>query len=142
MNSKKVSEILDVSIDTLRYYEKIGAIPPVSRDKNGYRNYKTEDLNWIYLAKNLRSAGLSIEELVDFVSLAQVSDQIDVAPAQKEILRHSLETVEEKIQNLKQIKKLVTYKIESFDEHLSQFKKGNLSELYEDKLWEKDFKNK
>ncbi|WP_081478599.1 MerR family DNA-binding transcriptional regulator [Pediococcus claussenii] len=43
MKSSEVSKLLNISIDTLRYYEKIGIIPTVSRDKNGYRDYQTTD---------------------------------------------------------------------------------------------------
>ncbi len=40
---------MNISQDTLRYYEKVGVIPPVNRDENGYRIYNDSDLNWIYL---------------------------------------------------------------------------------------------
>ncbi len=61
MNIKKAAEMFDLSVDTLRYYERVGVIPPVQRNESGYRVYTTNDLNWIYLAKHLRNAGLSIE---------------------------------------------------------------------------------
>lgn len=48
LKSKEVVEMFDLSIDTLRYYERVGVIPPVGRDKNGYRNYTKGDLNWIF----------------------------------------------------------------------------------------------
>lgn len=51
MNIKKAAELFDLSVDTLRYYERIGVIPPVKRNESGYREYTTADLNWIYLAK-------------------------------------------------------------------------------------------
>lgn len=51
MNTKEVVEFMGLSQDTLRYYEKVGAIPTVERNQNGYRDYRTNDLNWIYLVK-------------------------------------------------------------------------------------------
>ena len=51
MNTKEVVEFMGLSQDTLRYYEKVGAIPLVERNQNGYRDYRTNDLNWIYLVK-------------------------------------------------------------------------------------------
>ena len=71
LKSKKVAEMFDLSIDTLRYYERVGVIPPINRDENGYRNYTKGDLNWIFLAKSLRRAGLSVESLIEFATLAQ-----------------------------------------------------------------------
>ena len=59
MNSKQVSEMFNLSIDTLRYYEKVGVIPAVTRNKQGYRDYQTSDLNWIFLVKTLRKAGMT-----------------------------------------------------------------------------------
>ncbi|OUZ37246.1 MerR family transcriptional regulator [Enterococcus sp. 8E11_MSG4843] len=53
MNIKKVAEMFDLSVDTRRYYERVGVVPPVHRNESGYRDYTTNDLNWTYLAKNL-----------------------------------------------------------------------------------------
>ena len=71
---KKAAEMFDLSVDTLSYYERVGVIPPVHRHEGGYRDYTTNDLNWIYLAKNLRNAGLSIESLIDFAQLVQLRE--------------------------------------------------------------------
>ncbi len=43
MNIKQVSEEKGISADTLRYYERIGLIPPVNRTKGGIRDYTEED---------------------------------------------------------------------------------------------------
>ncbi len=51
INIKKTADMFDFSVDTLRYYERVGVIPPVSCNESGYRAYITNDLNWIYLAK-------------------------------------------------------------------------------------------
>ncbi|AVC42346.1 transcriptional regulator, MerR family [Enterococcus casseliflavus 14-MB-W-14] len=74
MNIKKAAEVFELSVDTLRYYEHVGVIPPVHRNESGYRDYTTNDLNWIYLAKNLRNAGFSIKSLIDFAQLAQLRE--------------------------------------------------------------------
>ncbi|WP_413538800.1 MerR family transcriptional regulator [Enterococcus malodoratus] len=68
MNIKEVSEKYDLTPDTLRYYERIGVIPPITRDKNGYRDFSETDLNWVYFAKVLRNAGVSVEGLITLVS--------------------------------------------------------------------------
>lgn len=83
MNIKKAAEMFDLSTDTLRYYERVGVIPPVNRNESGYRDYQIRDLNWIYLAKNLRLAGLSIESMIEFAQLSQLRGLQDVDEAQK-----------------------------------------------------------
>ena len=63
MTIKEVSEKYQITQDTLRYYERIGMIPPPggSSTSGGIRNYGEADLGWIELALCMRNAGLPIE---------------------------------------------------------------------------------
>ena len=63
MTIKEVSEKFKISQDTLRYYERIGLIPPVSRTASGIRNYQESDLGWVEHAVCMRSAGVPIEAI-------------------------------------------------------------------------------
>ena len=47
MTIAQVSEKYNISADTLRYYEKIGLIPPVRRTPGGIRDYSSEDCGWV-----------------------------------------------------------------------------------------------
>nr|WP_252898425.1 MerR family transcriptional regulator [Apilactobacillus ozensis] len=67
MNINGVSNKFDVSKDTLRYWERIGLLPHISRNESGYRDYSELDMNWVFYIKVLRKAGMSIELLIDFV---------------------------------------------------------------------------
>lgn len=134
MNTKEVSTLLDLPIDTIRYYEKEGAIPPVKRDKNNYRVYGRQDLNWLFLVKSLRGAGLSIQSIIEFSKCAQAPT--DQSEQQKLILTQQLEEVNDKIHKITSAKELLEYKIETFDEHLAQFKSGELNETNVEALWE------
>lgn len=86
MKTKEVVALKNISQDTLRYYEKVGVVPPVNRDENGYRIYNDSDLNWIYLVKNVRNAGVSIESLIEFCRLAQFPKNENIQTQQKQIL--------------------------------------------------------
>lgn len=44
MTIKEVSEKYGISQDTLRYYERVGMIPPVTRTASGIRDYQEEDI--------------------------------------------------------------------------------------------------
>ncbi|MFS7001460.1 MerR family transcriptional regulator [Carnobacterium maltaromaticum] len=138
MNSKEVSELFNLSIDTLRYYEKAGVIPPVTRSENGYRDYQIRDLNWIYLAKTLRKAGMSIDSLQEFAHLAQLHDGANenVEIKQKQILIDQLEAVDEKLEDMQQARDLLAYKVKTYDDHIAKFKNGELLEKNSEKLWE------
>ncbi|MER2295291.1 MAG: MerR family transcriptional regulator [Desemzia incerta] len=133
MNIKSVAEMFELSIDTLRYYERVGVIPPVKRDKNGYRNYTTMDLNWVFLAKSLRKAGLSIESMIEFATLAQSPG--DVSRAQKEILHHQLQEIEKRIEEMEQTRELLIHKIATYDDHVAQFQAGPVEEKDIEQLW-------
>ncbi|MCB5953365.1 MerR family transcriptional regulator [Enterococcus sp. BWT-B8] len=136
MNSKQAAEMFDLTVDTLRYYERVGVIPPVERDKNGYRIYTKRDLNWIFLVKSLRNAGLSIESLIEFATLAQMEGEKRLA--QKQILKDQLKELDQKIKEMNQVRNLLQYKIDTYDEHIAQFKAGKFSDDEIEELWNID----
>ncbi|MDF2909059.1 MAG: adhR, partial [Herbinix sp.] len=71
MTIAEVSKKYDLSADTLRYYERIGLLPTVNKNSSGNRDYTEEDCRWVQFIKCMRSAGLSIEILIEYVSLFQ-----------------------------------------------------------------------
>lgn len=74
MTIAEVCERFGLSQDTLRYYEKIRLIPTVQRKASGIRNYTEEDCKWIEFIKCMRSAGLTIEFLSEYVKLFKEGD--------------------------------------------------------------------
>ena len=74
MTIAEVSKKLELSADTLRYYERIGLIPPVPRNKSGIRDYDENSIGWINFIKCMRKAGLPIEILIEYVTLYQLGD--------------------------------------------------------------------
>lgn len=74
MTIKEVSEKYGVSQDTLRYYERVGMIPRVTRTAGGIRDYQPEDLSWLELVLCMRSAGLSVNVLVEYLRLYRQGD--------------------------------------------------------------------
>jgi len=69
MTIAEICERFSLSHDTLRYYEKIGLIPTIQRKSSGIRDYSEEDCKWIEFIKCMRSAGLTIEFLSEYVRL-------------------------------------------------------------------------
>lgn len=135
-----MAELFHLSTDTLRYYERVGVIPPINRDENGYRNYTKGDLNWIFLAKSLRGAGLSIESIIEFATLSQMDG--DAKKAQKQILQDQLQEIEEKLNEMNEVRDLLQYKIDTYDEHIAQFQSGELTEDTVEELWKVNYKLK
>ena len=69
MTMKTVCDMFNISADTLRYYERIGVIPPVQRTSGGIRKYAGEDISWIQNAICLRDAGVPLEMIAEYVRL-------------------------------------------------------------------------
>lgn len=111
MTIAQVSQKYGLSQDTLRYYERIGIIPPVPRNKSGIRDYDEISCNWIELMKCMRAAGVQIEALIEYVSLFQrgnstidarkalLIDQRDQLIARMEKMQQSLDRLNQKILN-------------------------------------------
>lgn len=91
MNIKEVSTKLDIPADTLRYWERVGVIPPVTRAASGYRDYQPTDLNACNFAKCMREAGVSIETLIEYIDLLQQGD--DTTETRKALLQEQLKII-------------------------------------------------
>lgn len=100
MNIKEVSLQLGISSATIRYYERIGLIPPVTRNKNGIRNFTSDDLCWLKFAKEIRDSGLSIEASIQYVHLYNdgANETVD---ARKQLLFEQRNLLIEKMNELK-----------------------------------------
>lgn len=113
MTIKKVSEKYDISQDTLRYYERVGMIPPVTRTASGIRDYQKEDLGWVELAKCMRSAGLPVEVMIEYVKLMQEGDA--TIPARFRLLTEQKEALLEQRAKIDATLKRLDYKIERYE---------------------------
>ena len=69
MTITEVSKKYGLTPDTLRYYERIGLLPPVPRTKAGVRDYDEASCSWVELVKCLRGAGVQIEALIKYSAL-------------------------------------------------------------------------
>jgi DNA-binding transcriptional MerR regulator len=59
------------SLDTLRYYEKIGLLGAVDRTPGGQRVFTDDDLGWLVLFRCLRDTGMPIAEMRRYAELAR-----------------------------------------------------------------------
>lgn len=113
MTIKEVSQKYNISQDTLRYYERIGMIPKVTRTASGIRNYQESDLNWVELVICMRSAGLPVEALIEYVELYQQGDQ--TFGARLELLQEQRRNLEEQQKQLQVAISKLDYKISRYE---------------------------
>lgn len=113
----EVSKMFNLSQDTLRYYERIGLIPSVNRNKSGNRNYTDEDCKWIEFVKCMRNAGLPIEVLTEYLELFQKGDSTFYD--RKELLIKQRNQLMERMQDMQKTLERLNYKIESYNQTVS-----------------------
>lgn len=113
MTIKEVSEKYDISQDTLRYYERVGMIPPVTRSASGIRDYQEKDIGWVELAKCMRSAGLPVEAMIEYVRLTQEGD--NTIPARLKLLSEQREELIEQRKKIDATLEKLSYKIERYE---------------------------
>lgn len=65
----KLAALADVSIDTLRYYEREGLIEPVDRSESGYRVYDKESARRIHFIKQAQHCGFTLAEIRELLVL-------------------------------------------------------------------------
>jgi DNA-binding transcriptional MerR regulator len=113
MKIAEVSEQYGLSSDTLRYYERIGLIQPVNRSESGIRDYGEIDLRRVEFIKCMRSAGLPIEVLIEYVGLVQQGDR--TIEARKEILVEQRALLAAHMQEIQHTLDVLDHKIEVYE---------------------------
>lgn len=102
---KEDSEKYNITQDTLRYYERVGMIPTVTRTSGGIRDYQPKDLSWVELALCMRSAGLPVESMIEYVRLFQQGDstfaaRLQLLQDQREVLLEQRKQIDETLDRL------------------------------------------
>jgi DNA-binding transcriptional MerR regulator len=126
MRIAEVSEKYDLSVDTLRYYERVGLIPPVNRTDSGIRDYNELDLRRVEFIKCMRAAGLPIDVLTEYIRLVQIGD--DTIEERKEILIEQREQLLTRMEDMQKTLDKLNYKIDLYGNALL-LKEQELSEL-------------
>ena len=117
MTITQASETYGLSADTLRYYERIGLIPPVPRTKSGIRNYDEQSCRWIELMKCMRSAGVQIDALAEYVRLFQQGDR--TLEARRALLMEQRERLTARMDEMQQSLDRLNKKIQWYDRLLA-----------------------
>ena len=113
MKIAEVSEQYGLSSDTLRYYERVGLIPPVNRNESGIRDYNELDLRRVEFIKCMRSAGLPVEVLIEYVGLVQQGDK--TIEARREILKVQRELLLARMKEMQKTLDILDHKIQLYE---------------------------
>lgn len=119
---KEVTKLTGLSIDTIRYYERIGIVMPINRNANGIRDFTQRNVMQLLFAKRMRDAGLSIEALKDYIDLL-IEDDDQTIPARKALLNEQADKLASKINHLQETLDYLRQKIDRYETHMRDSEK-------------------
>lgn len=119
MTISEVADRFDVSQDTLRYYERVGLIPKVKRTSGGIRNYDENDCNWIEYIKCMRAAGVSVETLIEYVSLFYKGK--GTISQRKSLLLEQRNQIVSKIDEMNDVLAKLDWKLDGYEERMLKY---------------------
>jgi len=119
MTIAEVAKRYGITPDTLRYYERIKLLPKIVRTAGGIRRYGEEDCRWVEYIKCMRSAGVSVETLVEYVSLFHQGKE--TIPARKRLLLEQREQILARIQELNDVLARLDWKLDGYEERMLKY---------------------
>jgi DNA-binding transcriptional MerR regulator len=115
----EVAERSGLSVHALRFYEREGLFAnPVRRLSNGRRIYHEEDLEWLAICTKLRSSGMPLATIRQYVQLARQGSGNE--HERLELLRHHENRVEEQILHLRECLDVIRHKVRIYEDHLAR----------------------
>lgn len=108
----EVSELLGLSIPTIRYYEKLGLIDTPSKDSRGYRKYDESIIQYLRFIVDLKETDMSLGLIKEYVDAYKNKDHLTCHV----ILEGHAEKIQIELEKRQQILKKVEYKISHFYE--------------------------
>lgn len=106
----EAAQMLGLSEDTLRYYERAGLTPPVERASSGHRRYSEDDLRWFSFVVRMRATGMPIATLQRYAALTREGEH--TAAARRAILEEHRSRVKTQIDELHGALQAIEHKIE------------------------------
>ncbi|MCR3761331.1 MerR family transcriptional regulator [Clostridium felsineum] len=113
MTIKEVAQKTAISVDNLRYYERIGLIPKVPRTESGIRNYDEMSIHWIEFAMRFKKAGVQLEAIHEYIQLAIEGESTKAA--RLDILLETKANLEKKMNDIQDTMDVINYKIDTYD---------------------------
>lgn len=107
-----------LSIDTLRYYERIGLVDPPARDSGGRRTYSDADLEWLVFLTRLRATGMPIKMMREYAHLRHVGDV--TRRARQQILLDHRADVRARIAELQSSLDVLDHKIDHYSRLMAE----------------------
>ncbi|MEA5597329.1 MerR family transcriptional regulator [Rivularia sp. UHCC 0363] len=126
LSIQQVAGITQLSMYTLRYYERIGLVAPIERASSGHRRYSSQDIAWINFLIRLRATGMPIREMQQFAELRRRGGC--TLTQRRQLLEIHQQRVHQQIDELTQNLKVIQEKIQHYQELEGQYDTSSLTE--------------
>lgn len=113
MTIKEASKATGISIDNLRYYERIGLIPEIPRNSAGVRDYDDASLGMIDLVMRFKSCGMKLDSIREYMQLAMQGKE--TRDERKKLLTEARELLKAQLAETQKSLDIVNYKIDNYD---------------------------
>lgn len=104
----EMAKRLNISPSALRYYDKEGLLPFIKRSESGIRIFTDEDYSALKLIHCLKSSGMQIKDIREFMALVLRGDE--TIGARLELFQKRREELEQQMQNLAETLATINYK--------------------------------
>lgn len=95
----QVAETTGFTVDTLRYYERIGLLHEIARTAGGRRRFTETDVHWLRLLRCLRDTGMPIARMLDFMAMYRSAE--DTVPQRLALLEEHDRRIGQQIARLR-----------------------------------------
>ena len=103
-----------LSIDTIRFYERSGLLPPIDRGPDGRRRFSAVDVDWLTLLASLRDTGMPMKTMRHFAGLYRQGD--DTIPQRKKVLLEHARHLDRQRGALDRCAAILAHKLQRYDE--------------------------
>jgi DNA-binding transcriptional MerR regulator len=100
----RLAKLTDTTVDTIRFYERLGLLPKARRATSGYRNFDAEDVDRLRFIRRVRALGFNLDEIADILRLENQGDlsgklESGLEPRVREIERriHDLTAIRDRL---------------------------------------------
>ena len=114
---KEACTLTNMTYENLKFYCNEGLVPNVKRDRRNYRVFDEHDIKWIQSLNCLKSCGMSIAEMKQYLPLCMEGE--GTIPERKVILAEKKETLLQSITELQKAVAYIDWKQRFYDDVLS-----------------------
>lgn len=127
----QVSNMFNIPVSTLRYYDKEGLFPNLKRDSN-IRKFDNSEIETLNVIECLKKSGMEIKDIRRYIELCSEGSQ--TYPERRALFEKQRESVENEIKRLEKTLNMLKFKCWYYDQAIADGNEEHIKEMLPDKL--------